>query len=372
MNETPDAASAKVVADRAINRGALTLLAVILATLAWYLAADRMTPYTSQARIEGFVVGVAPKVAGLITEVLVENNSWVEAGQPLFVVDSADYDIALERAQSELEKARRSVQAGDASVIAARAALDAALANEIKSTKDYERLSRLYEQDPGTISQRRLEISAAALEAARAQVAMARADIQRAIESKGGDDNATNAFLNAAESAVAKAELDRANTTVRASSAGVITDQRAEVGQFAAVGNPVMTLVANEQLWINAAYTENNLAAVVPGAVVEILFDVLPGQVFRGRIGSVGLGVNAGKRSSPGTLPTVDNNRDWLRQAQRFPVQIDIDFSGNPELRTQLRIGGQASVMTLGDAPAPLRWLGQLSMRIRTLLSYAY
>lgn len=358
--------------DKAINRGALSVLALIVLSLTWYLAADRMTPYTSQARIEGFVVGVAPKVAGLVTGVHVTNNTRVEAGQLLFTVDSADYEIALERARSELEKARRQVQAGDATVAAARAALVAAEANREKNTKDYQRLSRLYEQDAGTISVRRLEISKAALEASEAQVVAAQADIQRAIESKGGDSTESNAFLLAAESAVAKATLDLSNTEVRASSAGVITDLRTEVGQFAGTGNPVMTLVATEDLWINAAFTENNLAAIRPGTDAEILFDVMPGEVFRGRVASVGLGVSVGKSAPPGTLPTVDNNRDWLRQAQRFPVEVTIDLADAPELIETLRIGGQASVMVLGDAPAPLRWLGWLSLRVRTFLSYAW
>ena len=98
--------------------------------LAWYIAADRLTPYTSQARVEGFVVGVAPKVAGLVTEVNIRNNQQVAAGEVLFVIDDSDYLIAVERAESELEKAQQQLAAGDAGVVAARAGLDAALANQ--------------------------------------------------------------------------------------------------------------------------------------------------------------------------------------------------------------------------------------------------
>ena len=359
-------------ADKAINRGTRTVAIVILLSLVWYISADRLTPYTSQARIEGFVVGVAPKVAGLVTKVFVANNTRVDVGQPLFELDRADYEIALDRARSELEKARNQVQAGDASVTAARAGLDAALANEDKNRKDFDRLTRLYAQDPGTISQRRLEISKAALDGAIAQVAAARADIVRAIESKGGSDDTDNAFLRAAESAVAKAELDLANTVIRAGASGVITDLRTEVGQFAATGNPVMTLVVTDALWINAAFTENNLGHIEVGTPVELLFDVLPGEVFDGEVTSVGLGVSAGSPPPPGQLPTVQNNRDWLRQAQRFPVEVALAGKVPGEVLSHLRIGGQASVMAYGDAPAPLRWLGKLSLRVRSYLSYAY
>ena len=355
-----------------INRQTRLLAIFIAVLLGWYIAADRLTPYTSQARIEGFVVGVAPKVAGLVTAVHVANNTAVSKGQPLFDIDQADYSIALERSQSELEKARRQVSAGDASVAAARAGLDAALANEEKNLKDYNRLTRLFEQDPGTISERRLEMSRASLEAASAKVAAARADIERAIESKGGDSEVDNAFLLAAESAVKKAELDLANTVVRAQADGMVTDLRAEVGQFAAVGHPVLTLVASTDLWVNAAFTENNLGHLQVNTPVEIVFDVLPGKVFKGAVTSIGLGVSTGQGNPAGTLPTVQNNRDWLRQAQRFPVQIAVNEAQLQTIASQLRIGGQASVMALTDAPAPMRWLGQLAMRIRAWLSYAY
>ena len=356
----------------AVNRGALGVLLLLVVLLAWYVAADRLTPYTSQARVEGFVVGVAPKVAGLVTAVAVGNNQAVAAGEVLFRIDTSDYVIALQRAESEYEKALQQVAAGDAGVAAARAGLLAAQANEQKSQQDFERLNRLYEQDPGTISQRRLEVSQASLAAARAQVSAAEADIQRAIDSKGGDDDANNAFIKAAETAVAKARLDLANTEVRAGKTGVITDLRTEVGQFAAVGHPVMTLVATEEFWINASFTENNLSVLKPGAEVELLYDVLPGRVFNGRVRSVGLGISASQPVQPGTLPKVQNDRDWLRQSQRFPVQVDIIDEGDPELLGALRIGGQASVMAYSDAPWLLKGFAWLSIRVRSLLSYAY
>lgn len=64
-----------------VQRGKFIVLGIILALLTWYLLADRYTPSTTQARTQGYVVGVAPKVAGLVTEVWVGNNRRVEAGQ---------------------------------------------------------------------------------------------------------------------------------------------------------------------------------------------------------------------------------------------------------------------------------------------------
>jgi multidrug resistance efflux pump len=353
--------------------GSLAVLLVIVLSLVWYLAADHYTPYTSQARVDGFVVGVAPKVAGIVTEVWVrENNELVEAGQKLFQIDPSQYEIALAKVQSDLETAERQVEASDAVIDAAQANLLAAKANFIKAEKDQNRLRSLREDDAGTISLRRLEVSEASLEQARAGVSAAEAGVRQAIEQMGGEDQSKNSTLKTARSAVDKAQRDLENTTVRAASNGVVTDLRAEVGQFANTGAPVMTLVALSNVWINASFTENNLGHIRAQTPVEVIFDVLPGRVFEGRIQSIGLGVEAGNTTAPGSLPTVSNNRDWLRQSQRFPVMITFDLTQDEALRDSLRIGGQVSVMAYSQESRLLKTLGEWYIRLQSWLSYAY
>ena len=359
-------------AKKAVKKGGFAIFALIVLSLAWYLASDRFTPYTDQARIEGYVVGVAPQVAGIVTEVWVGNNEAVEEGQRLFQVDPSQYQIALDTQKSNLENAIRQVGAGSATVESARAGLLAAEAGADKAQKEAARLENLYREDPGTISMRRLEGARASLDQARARVISAEADIQRAIEQKGGDDDADNAILKAAQSAVDKAELDLANTVVKASTRGLITDLRADVGQFAGTGSPVLTLISINDVWIRADFTENNLGHLRPGNDVEILIDSLPGNVFKGTVRSVGFGVSSGSVQPAGTLPTVDNNRDWLRQSQRFPVIIEFDVAQSEELARQLRIGGQASVIAYSDGHGFLKLLGKIYIRMMRMFSYAY
>lgn len=359
-------------AKASVRKGGRVVVIVIAVSLVLYLFADRYTPYTSQARVEGFVVGVAPKVAGAVTKVAVTNNQAVKAGQPLFEIDSSQYRIALDKARADVANARRQVGAGSASVEAARANLRAARANELKARQDATRLRRLRQEDPGTISERRQEIADASLQQAIAQVAAAEADIRRAIDQMGGDDVEDNTVLETALTAVDKAELDLGNTVVKAPVAGVITDLRTDVGLYAGTGSPVLTLVAVHHVWINAEFTENNLGHMQIGTPVDIVFDSLPGRVFKGRVGGIGLGVSAGSDPPPGTLPAIDNNRDWLRQSQRFPVMILFDAKQDPSLPNALRVGGQASVIAYGEGSGILRLLGKVYIRVASLLSYAY
>ena len=361
----------KTKAESSVKKGSAGVLVLILVSLAWYLAADRYTPYTQQARVQGFVVGVAPKVSGLVTSVHVRNNQTVKAGEPLFEIDRSSYEISLKRASSDLENTRKQVSAGAASVETARANLRAARANEERAEKDAMRQERLYSDDEGTISLRRLEMARASFEQAKAKVTAAESEVQRAIEQMGGEGE-NNAKLQAAESAVEQAELDLGNTTVIASTDGVITDLRAEVGQYAAAGNPVMTLIAINDIWIMADFTENNLGHMRVDTPVEIVIDSIPGEVYSGTVRSIGLGVSAGQPPPPGSLPTIQNNRDWLRQAQRYPVMIQFDKGELERLRENIRIGGQAEVIAYTEKSHFLKLIGKLYIRVMSWFSYAY
>lgn len=369
---TPSPKAPEPAADPA-KKGIKWVLLLIVLSLAWYLLADRFTPYTQQARVGAFVIPVAAEVAGRVIRVNVRNNQDVKAGDLLFEVDQQPYQIAADRARADLESTRRQIGASTAGIASAQASLRAAQANELKARQDNERLESLYRQDPGTISVRLLEASRASREQAVSQVAAARAEVQRAREQEGGSEE-ENALLRSAATALSKAELDMANTQVRARSAGLITDLRTDVGQFAAVGTPVMTLIAIHDLWISADMTENNLGRVKPGTPVAIVLDALPGEVFEGRVRSVGYGVSVGQTPPPGTLPSVQNSRDWLRPAQRFPVIIEFSDEAMQVLRDSraVRAGGQAEIMAFPTQNNPLNPLGRLFVWLMSWLSYAY
>ncbi|MBX9913476.1 MAG: HlyD family secretion protein [Pseudomonadaceae bacterium] len=353
-----------------VKKSAKWVAVLIGLSLFWYFFADRYTPYTQQARVQAFVVPVASEVAGRVTRVYVHNNQDVKAGDLLFEVDAEQYQIVVERTRADLESMRRQIGASTAGIDSAKASLRAAEANELKTRQDRDRLERLYKDDPGTISLRLLEVSRANREQANSQVAAARAEVVRAQEQQGGSE-ADNAKLRSTATALAKAELDLANSQVRARAAGVITDLRIDAGQFAAAGSPLMTLIAIHDVWINADMTENNLGHLQPGSPVSIVLDAMPGQIFAGRIRSIGYGVSVGSSTAPGSLPTVSNSRDWLRPAQRFPVIIEFIPGELNDLRG-IRVGGQAEVMAFPHSGNPLNLLGRVFMRLMSWLSYAY
>ena len=131
-----------------------------------------------------------------------------------------------------------------------------------------------------------------------------------------------------------------------------------------------MTFVASHDVWVQADFTENNLGNIKIGDEVDILFDALPGKVIRGRVRTTGFGVKVD--SAPlGSLPTIENDRAWLRDAQRFSVLIDFEL---PEAisRQGLRVGAQASVVVYTGGSFIMNSLAWIKMRLQSILTYAY
>jgi multidrug resistance efflux pump len=351
-----------------VRKWTLIVLGVCIVLMFWYLRSDRVTPYTNQARVHALVVPIAPEVSGTVTDVFVTNNEYVTAGQELFRIDPNKYRLAVETAQANMQSARQATGVSTANVDAARASVAAADAGVIRAEQDATRLRRIKDEDPGAISERRLEQAESALSVAQSQRAASQANLEKAIQDLGeaGDENSR---ILQAQSALDQAELDLARTTVRAPDDGLLSDVRVDRGNFAAAGAPLMTFIAIHNIWVQADFTENNLGNIDPGDSVEIVFDSLPGRVIAGRIRNTGFGVAV--NSAPlGNLPTIDNDRQWLRDAQRFPVQVEFQLQDSNK-RLNIRVGSQASVIVYTGENWLFNFVGKIYIRIASLLTYA-
>lgn len=342
------------------------ILCIIL--FAVYLVGDRLTPFVTQARVHAYVVPIAPQVAGRLISVDVENNQLVKAGQKLFSIDPGSFEIAVEAAEAALKNTEQSIQAGISNVAAARANVESAKAGVWSAEQDTTRMRRIRNEDAGAISERRIQQSEASLASSRGRLSAAQASLAAAISSLGSTDE-NNAQIRQARSNLENARLNLERTSVSAPRDGLITDLRVDQGNFAAAGAALMTFIAIHDTWIVADLSENNLGNVDAGDLVEVTFDVRPGKVFKGRVRQAGYGVSVNSNAL-GTLPTIDNDRNWLRDEQRFPVTIDFD-SGDM-VHSDLRVGSQVSVIVYTGDHWIMNALGRFYIRLNALLSYAY
>jgi len=352
-----------------VRKWTFILLGACVVLMAWYLIADRVTPYTTQARVHALVVPIAAEVAGRVSDVSVSSNQFVDAGDVLFKIDSERYRLAVATAEANLQSARQATGASAANVDAAEAQLGAARASQRRAEQDAVRLQRIKTEDPGAISERRIESAEATLAVTKSQVGAAEAGLERARQDLGESGDANSRILQA-QAALDQAELDLARTTITAPDSGVVTDVRVNRGNFAQAGAPLMTFLATQDIWIQADFTENSLGNIKRGDTVELVFDALPGKVIKGTIRTTGFGVNVD--SAPlGSLPTIDNDRNWLRDAQRFSVLVNFELP-NADDRLGIRIGAQASVIVYTGDGFLFNTIGKLKMWLVSIFTYAY
>jgi len=365
--ETPaEEADATEASRDPVRLATVVVLTLCLLFFGLYIRADRVMPYSDQARVSGYTVAVVPQVSGYITDIAVGLHGVVARGDVLVQIDTVQYQIGVRSARATLDNTLQQVRAQSAAVESAAAQVAAARAQESITRREFERIEAIRERNATAISQSDRDRAEAAVVGAAAQVEAGEAQL-RSAQAALGPVGMNNPGVRAAMAGLEQAELNLARTTIRAPSSGAIESLELGVGHFAGAGQPLMTFVSTADVWIEADLRENNLANLAPGVAVQVILDAAPGQVFDGVVRSVGLGVSGGFPSSRGALPSVSQTTGWLRQAQQFPVIIDLQDDVPPEL---LRIGAQASVMAFtGDHPV-LNPIGRLLMRFFALLSY--
>ena len=334
----------------------------------WYVAADRFAPWTDQARVQGFIIPITPKVSGNVINVNVVADQVVAKGDLLLEIDPADYEIALRRAESNLELAGQDVGAGSANIDSTIAQLSEARATLKKKLSDLQRAQNIYNKDPGAMSEAEIDRRQAGVEQSESKVRSLRAEVEKAKQQAGGKGE-DNARIRDARAALKQAQINLAETKLYAPSDGGITNLTIAEGYYANTGTPLMTFISGTDVWVKAYLRENSLSNLKIGDEVEILLDVAPGKIFKGEVSTIGYGISQPSGGAAGELETVKADSGWLRDAQRFPVLIKFSDESSRGIR---RHGGQADVQIYTGDHFIVNTLGRIWIRLMSLLSYVY
>ena len=307
---------------RSRNRLALMLsvpLLIAAVGLYFWLMSGR-TVSTDNAAVKQDIVAVSAQVNGPVSAVEVKNGDQVKAGQVLYRIDPAPFQVALEEAEARLAAARlqthqlRTQAAGTTSDIVGA---DADL--EIKR-RALSRQAALLKQGFTT----RTDYDDAMADVRKAETVLAEA---RARSANAGAALAPGEqpSIAQAQAAVDKARLELSRTVVRAPMDGSIANaDRLQVGQMAVVGVGMLSVVRGSGAWVEANFKEKDVGRIVPGQKVKIEIDAYPHTAFQGHVQSVG----AGTGSEFSILPAQNANGNWVKVAQRVPIRIA--FDGNP------------------------------------------
>lgn len=348
---------------RFARRVRLAMLAFVL-LFAYFLAADLWLPITPQAQLTRPVLRVAPRVSGQVVEVAVSNNGRVAAGELLFRLDPAPFQLAVRGAELALEQAERDNAGLEAELAAARAELAAAQATAQELAGDQARLQHLIGRQ--LVSRQQFDSNQARLRAAEAQVQAAQARI-RELQVQRGEPGADNLRLRQARNALDQARLELAYSSVRAERSGTLSNLQLSPGAYVSAGSAVAALVTDE-LDISADFREKTLRYVHSGDRAAVVFDALPGQVFAARVGALDAGIRDGQLDANGDLAAPEVSDRWVRDAQRQRLHLLLD----EPLARSLPSGARATVQLYpGDSPLSAA-LGRMQIGVISLLHYVY
>lgn len=351
-----------------VRRFSVILLLIIALLFVWYIASDRVTPSTDQARVHAWVVPITPKVSGKVKKVMVAQDQQVEAGDLLAVIDPVKYEIAVVRAEAALELAGQAIGAGTASVNTAQAKVVEAVTKLEEYRVQAARLVSAAEK--GAVARATADSAVAERSKAESQLKSAEAELERTKQELGVEGQ-ENPRIRDALAALRQARIDLADTKIYAPAKGGITNLKIAVGYYAKAGVPLMTFVAFEDHWIQAFFRENSIGNMQIGDKVEVVLDMMPGKVHQGTVASIGYAVKQSSYGAAGDAITVKAHGGWLRDAQRFPVTIHLDDE-NSALGKRF-LGGQADVQVYTNEGGWLmKGLGKLWIRTMSKLTYAY
>ena len=353
-----------MTADEKFAKWVKRALIGFIALFAYFLWADLALPLTPQAMVTRVVTQVAPQVNGTVEQVLVDNNQYVEPGDPLFTLDPRPFRLQLQQAELALQQAQQSNRQLDAQIRAAQAKLKSAQATADEQSREAQRIKDLVKE--GSTSEQAFDQAQSAALQAQANVDAVKSQLESLKVQRGDSDNAYNLLIQQAKNAVDNAELNLSYTTVRAQHAGRVSNLKLSEGVYARQGNPLLALVS-PHADIVADFREKNLRHVKKGQRALIVFDAEPGTVYEATIDSVDAGVNAGQLSADGTLAQPINSNRWVRDAQRMRVHLSL-AKGIDNTRPA---GAKATVQIVPDSRFKTA-VAQAQVRLLGWLHYIY
>lgn len=294
-------------------------LLIAAAGLFFWLTSGR-TVSTDNAQIIAHVVNVAPEVSGRIISVEVTENQRVKKGDILYRIDPEPFRIALMQAQAALGTARLQISQMKSGYSSKVADIDAKVSDVQLAQENFDRQNELLAR--GFTTRARYDEARAALAAAQSQHEVAAADAREAHAMIDTSITGSHPQIEAAQAAVAKAELDLKRTVIRAPFDGVISQtDRLAPGTMAMqmLGN--ITVVGGGNPWAEANFKETQLAKIRPGQRAEIKVDAIPGRTFKAHV----TGIGAGTGSEFSVLPAQNATGNWVKVTQRVPVRLQFD-----------------------------------------------
>jgi membrane fusion protein, multidrug efflux system len=329
---------------RVVGRALSGILVLATLVLAWFIyKVYYANPRTDDAYVHANTASLAAHVSGQIMKLPIKDNQRVKKGDLLFVVDPRPYKLALDTARTKLNLTEIEIKTLRDTINSAEAQLDERKVDAANAKQYLDRIVPLRQHD--FVTDNDVVEARNKYKASEAGVATAASELQKAEDALGilGD---VNQRVRAAQEEIEDAQLNYDYCFVRAPFDGYVTNLNISEGQYANIGQPVLTLVDDRNWYVLAYFREDLLDRIRPGMRADISLLSYPGIRFQGEVQGIGWGLFQQNGATVAGLPNVEETLNWVRLNQRFPVRIVLQRAdgGHP-----FRMGLTAVVTIRGE-----------------------
>ncbi|WP_312414755.1 HlyD family secretion protein [Pseudescherichia sp.] len=264
-------------------------------------------PYTFTAQKAVISIPITPQVTGIVSEVTDKSNQLIKKGDVLFKLDPVRYQARVDRLNADLVTATHSIQVLKAQLVGAQANTLRVSAERDRLYKDYQRYLRGSQARVNPFSESDIDNARQNYLAQDAMVKTSIADqvqIQSQLDSMVNGEQSQIVSLRAQ---LSEAKYNLEQTVIRAPSDGYVTQVLIRPGTYAAALplRPVMVFIPQQKRQIVAQFRQNSLLRLEPGDEAEVVFNALPGQVFKGKLTTILPVVPGGSYQAQGALQSL-------------------------------------------------------------------
>jgi len=365
--QTTAASAGKPTRKKALTAVAAAVLVGGAAYGAYYALVLNHFESTDNAYVQGNVVQITPQIGGTVLAIGADDTDFVKAGQPLVKLDPADAQVALDQAEAQLAQTVREVRTlfvnNDtlkAQIALREADVAKAQADVTRAQDDVNRRAPLVAT--GAVGKEEFNHANAQLTAAKSALTAAQSAVVAAREQLAANQSLTDNTsvdqhpnVQRAAARVREAYLALKRAELPAPVTGYVAKRNVQVGQRVQPGAPLMTVVALDQVWVDANFKESQLQKLRIGQPATLVADVYGKKVeYHGAIAGLGAGTGA----AFALLPAQNATGNWIKVVQRVPVRIALnpeELAAHP-LRVGLSMDAKVDVSntdgkTLADAP---------------------
>lgn len=283
------------------------LACLTILILVYWLVFSRNSESTDDAYVSGSQIQVVAQIEGAVSSVNVSETQAVKEGQTLFRVDPTEVKIASEKADIDL----------------------------LNANSDYQKRKGL--EPDASVSREELEHSHLAVLKAAA--------------------NARQAYINLLR------------TNIQSPANATLAKRYAQVGQRVAPGTPLALMVANDEIWVDANFKEDQLKNIRVGQTVKLESDIYGGKIeYRGKV----IGFAPGTGSTLALLPAQNATGNWVKVVQRLPVRIALNSEDLKHYPLHIGLSMNVKVDTSHPEGMPLQAMEEGSITDTTIYQKQY